>query len=121
MDCLASHIPPSVRSLFEAYAPPGSEEYVPYVGVALTSLLAVYVGYLYFRSWKEAAVTFNVPIPSEVRKSGEGKTWDEVQGQQKMVLQDQVRGVSIIRRCLSNEFHCVHKLTYEVHRNGTTN
>ncbi|KAJ5325229.1 hypothetical protein MYU51_020931 [Penicillium brevicompactum] len=92
MDCLASHIPPSLRSLFEAYALPGSEQYVPYVGVALTSLLAVYVGYLYYRSWKEAAVTFNVPIPSEVRKSGAGKTWEEVQGQQKMVLQDQVRG-----------------------------
>ena len=121
MDCLASHIPPSLRSRFETYAPPGSEEYVPYVGVALTSLLAVYVGYLYYRSWKEAAVTFNVPIPSEVRKSGAGKTWEEVQGQQKMVLQDQVRGVSTSWQCLSNALRGVQKLTYEVHRNGTTN
>lgn len=94
MDCLASHIPPSLHHLLETYAPPGSVKYVPHVGVALTSLLAVYVGYLYIQSWKEAAITFNVPIPTEVRKSGAGTTWEEVQGQQKMVLQDQVRGVS---------------------------
>lgn len=116
MDCLASHIPPSLRSLFEAYAPPGLEEYVPYVGVALTSLLAVYVGYLYYRSLKEAAVTFNVPIPSEVRRSSAGKTWVEVQGQQKMVLQDQVRGVSTSWQCLSNALHGVQRLTYEVQK-----
>ncbi|CAP86660.1 putative aldehyde dehydrogenase-like protein [Penicillium chrysogenum] len=91
MDCLASCIPP-LRTLLEAYAPPGSAEYAPYIGVALTSLAAVYVGYLYLQSWREAAVLFNVPIPPEVRNSGSIKTWDEVQGQQKMVLQDQARG-----------------------------
>lgn len=88
-------MPQSLRSLLEIYAPPGSEEYVPYVGVSLASLLAVYVGYLYILSWKEAGVTFNVPIPVEVRNRGSSKTWEEVQGLQKMVLQDQVRGVSI--------------------------
>ncbi|OQE34885.1 hypothetical protein PENCOP_c015G06470 [Penicillium coprophilum] len=92
MDCLASHIPPALRSLLEACAPPGSAEYAPYIGVALTSLVAVYVGYLYFQSWREAAIVFNVPIPSEVRNGGSIRTWDEVQGQQKMVLQDQARG-----------------------------
>lgn len=94
MDCLASYIPLSLGTLLEAYAPPGSAEYAPYIGVALTSLAAVYVGYLYLQSWKEAAVIFNVPIPREVRNSGSIKTWDEVQGQQKTVLQDQARGVS---------------------------
>ncbi|KAJ6177877.1 hypothetical protein N7519_008338 [Penicillium mononematosum] len=92
MDCLASYIPLSLRTLLEAYAPPGSTEYAPYIGVALTSLAAVYVGYLYLQSWREAAVVFNVPVPPEVRNSGSIKTWDEVQGQQKMVLQDQARG-----------------------------
>ncbi|CAG7967898.1 unnamed protein product [Penicillium nalgiovense] len=92
MDCLASYIPLSLGTLLEAYAPPGSAEYAPYIGVALTSLAAVYVGYLYLQSWKEAAVIFNVPIPREVRNSGSIKTWDEVQGQQKTVLQDQARG-----------------------------
>jgi hypothetical protein len=101
MDCLASHIPPSLHSLLDAYAPPRSEEYVPHIGVALASLLAVYVGYLYILSRREAAVAFNVPIPAEVRKSEAGRTWEEVQGQQKMVLQDQVRGVSASPGCLA--------------------
>ncbi|KAJ5173722.1 uncharacterized protein N7500_001653 [Penicillium coprophilum] len=92
MDYLASHIPPALRSLLEAYAPPGSAEYAPYIGAALTSLVAVYVGYLYLQSWREAAIVFNVPIPSEVRNGGSIRTWDDVQGQQKMVLQDQARG-----------------------------
>lgn len=95
MDCLASHMPQSLRSLVEMYAPPGSEEYVPYIGVSLASLLAVYVGYLYILSRKEAGVNFNVPTPLEVRNRGSSKTWEDIQGQQKMLLQDQVRGVSI--------------------------
>ena len=94
MGCLTSHIPPSLRYCLEDNAPPGSAEYAPHVGVALTSLLAVYVGYLYFQSWREAAVVFNVPIPSEIRNSRSIKTWDEVQGLQKIVLQDQAQGVS---------------------------
>ena len=94
MGCLVSHIPGSLRILLEAYAPPGSVEYAPHIGVALTSFVAVYVGYLYLQSWREAAVVFNVPIPFEVRKNGSIKAWDEVQGQPKLVLQDQARGVS---------------------------
>jgi hypothetical protein len=94
MDCLAKHIPPSLLSLLGAYAPPGSAEYAPIFRVALASLVAVYVGYLYIQSRKEAAVAFNVPVPPEVRKSGTGKSWDEAQGQQKKVLEDQTRGVS---------------------------
>ncbi|KAJ5757339.1 uncharacterized protein N7511_006033 [Penicillium nucicola] len=62
------------------------------IGVALASLVAVYVGYLYIQTQKEAAVAFNVPIPTEVRKSHTGKSWDEAQGQQKKVLEDQARG-----------------------------
>ncbi|QQK45304.1 Oxidoreductase (Msc7), putative [Penicillium digitatum] len=92
MGCLVSHIPGSLRILLEAYAPPGSVEYAPHIGVALTSFVAVYVGYLYLQSWREAAVVFNVPIPFEVRKNGSIKAWDEVQGQPKLVLQDQARG-----------------------------
>lgn len=74
--------------------PPEVLEYTPNIGVAFASLVAAYVGYLYTQSWKEAAVAFNVPIPPEVRNNKSVKTWDEVQGQQKMVLQDQARGVS---------------------------
>jgi hypothetical protein len=107
MDCLAKHIPSPIISLLEAYAPPGSAEYAPMIGVALASLVAVHVGYLYIQSCKEAAVTFNVPIPSEVRKSSTGKSWDEVQGQQKQVLEDQARGVSFSRLC----FPCLFRVS----------
>ncbi|KAJ5092434.1 hypothetical protein NUU61_007304 [Penicillium alfredii] len=88
MDCLVSHIPPSLRSLVEAGGPLYTE-HAPWIGVALVSLVAVYAGYLYIRCQKEAAVAFNVPVPSEVRNSSTGKKWEEVQGQQKQVLQDQ--------------------------------
>lgn len=94
MDCLLSNLPACTRSIVEPYASQLSPENVQLIGVALVSLAAVYVGYLYILSQKEAAVTFNVPLPSEVRKSGEGRKWDEVQGQEKRVLEDQARGVS---------------------------
>lgn len=93
MDFLA-YIPPSLRALLAAYMPPESVEHAPHIGVAFASLVAVYVGYLYIQSWKEAAVVFNIPIPSEVRNGASIKTWDQVQGQQKIVLQDQAQGVS---------------------------
>ncbi|KAJ5778850.1 hypothetical protein N7457_006570 [Penicillium paradoxum] len=93
MDVLA-RVPPSLRTLLEDNMPPEVVEYAPYIGVAFASLVAVYVGYLYTQSWKEAAVVFNVPIPSEVRNSASIKSWDEAQGKQKIVLEDQARGVS---------------------------
>jgi hypothetical protein len=93
MDFLAS-MPPSLRAFLEDRTPPEVLEFTPYIGIAFASLVAVYVGYLYTKSWKEAAVVFNVPIPSEVRDNASIKTWDEVQGQQKMVLEDQAKGVS---------------------------
>ncbi|KAJ5566777.1 hypothetical protein N7535_006083 [Penicillium sp. DV-2018c] len=91
MDCLAS-MPPSLRAFLEHRVSPEILEFTPHIGVALASFVALYVGYLYTKSWKEAAVAFNVPIPSEVRNNASTKSWDEVQGQQKMVLEDQAKG-----------------------------
>lgn len=95
MDCLLSHLPESFRSIVEPYSPHVSAEHAQLIGVALVSLVAVYVGYCYILSCKEAAVTFNVPLPSEVRNSSGGKKWDEVQGQERRVLEEQARGVSV--------------------------
>lgn len=78
----------------EPYSPQISTEHAQFIGVALVSLAVAYVGYSYILSQREASVTFNVPLPAEVRKSAEGKKWDEVQGQEKRVLEDQARGVS---------------------------
>jgi hypothetical protein len=96
MDCLLSRLP-CVRAVVEPYSSSVSAEHAQLLGVALISLAAVYMGYLYILSRKEAAVTFNVPLPQEVRKNGQGKKWGEVQGQEKRVLEDQARGVSFHR------------------------
>ncbi|KAJ5094785.1 hypothetical protein N7456_010646 [Penicillium angulare] len=91
MVCLISYLPPSLQEVLEPYVPL-YEQHAPMIGVALASLLAIYVGYLYVQCQKEAAVAFNVPIPPEVRKSHTGKKWEEVKGVQKQVLEDQARG-----------------------------
>jgi hypothetical protein len=94
MDCLLSHLPTCVRSLAETRASSLSKEHAQCIGVALVSLAAVYVGYLYILGRREAAVSFNVPLPAEVRKGTPGRQWKDAQGQEKRVLEDQVRGVS---------------------------
>lgn len=99
MDCLLSHIPPSLRSLAQTYGPSVSEN-APLLGVALVSVAAIYAGFLYLLAQREAAVAFNVPLPPELRKGWTGRKWEEVQGQDKRVLEDQVRGVSFEAYCL---------------------
>ncbi|KAJ5180161.1 hypothetical protein N7492_003371 [Penicillium capsulatum] len=92
MDCLFSRLPPVLRDNAQVYTPAISPKHVQWAGIAAVSLVAVYVGYLYIQSQREAAVTFNVPVPPEVRKNGSAKKWEDIQGQQKRVLEDQVRG-----------------------------
>ena len=96
MDCVLSHLPPSVGALVDPYVSALSTESVQWVAVALLSLIAIYAGFLYIRSAKEAAVAFNVPVPPEVRKSDAIlKRWEDASGLEKQVLEGQVRGVSI--------------------------
>lgn len=66
-----------------------------WLGVAFLSLGAVYLSYAYVLCKREAAVAFNVPLPPEVRENWTGRKWDEVQGEERAVLEGQVRGVSI--------------------------
>lgn len=70
------------------------EPHAPLLGVALASIGAVYLGYLYLLSRREAPVSFNVPLPAEVRSSWKGKNWEDVQGEERRVLEGQVKGVS---------------------------
>lgn len=65
-----------------------------WLGAALISAIAVFLGYSFILGQKEAPVTFNVPIPAEVRSNWTGKKWDDVQGEEKKILEGQVRGVS---------------------------
>ncbi|PIG87926.1 aldehyde dehydrogenase-like protein C21C3 [Aspergillus arachidicola] len=87
MEALAPYIPPALLPLAQTL-----HDQVPLVGVALVSLGAIYLGYIYIRGIKEAAVPFNVPIPPEVRANWKGKAWEDVQGEEKRVLEGQIRG-----------------------------
>lgn len=125
MDCLLSHLPESLRSIVEPYSSRVSAEHGQLIGVALVSLVAFYVGYCYILSCKEAAVTFNVPLPSEVRNSSGGKKWDEVQGQERRVLEDQASGVSVDAQSLAASLgDCQNSWSWAnrwfPRRNGTT-
>lgn len=73
------------------------EVHAPWLGVALVSISAVYLSYLYVLCKKEAAVSFNVPLPSEVRANWPGRNWEDVQGEERKVLEGQARGVSSVQ------------------------
>lgn len=80
---------PVSEALAETIAEAG--QWIP---VALVSVGAVYLSYLYVVSQREAAVTFNIPVPREVK--GECRAWEDVQGEEKRVLEEQVKGVSFV-------------------------
>lgn len=54
----------------------------------------VYLGYLYFLSRREAPVKFDVPLPPELRPDWKGKGWEDVEGEERKILEGQVQGVS---------------------------
>ncbi|KAJ5895956.1 uncharacterized protein N7473_005355 [Penicillium subrubescens] len=93
MDQLISYLPQPLLDIVDTHGSCVTAEHAQWAGVALVSLAAIYAGYLYIQCLKEAAVSFNVPLPAEVRNSAGGKKWGEVTGAEKRVLEDQVRGV----------------------------
>lgn len=66
----------------------------------IASVLAVYVGYLYILSLAEAPVTFNVPLPEQLQVNWDGTKWEDLKGDEKRLLEDQVQGVSCIYFCI---------------------
>ncbi|OOF91208.1 hypothetical protein ASPCADRAFT_211492 [Aspergillus carbonarius ITEM 5010] len=87
MDSLTPFIPPALQPFVEHLRTQG-----PLLGVALLSVGAAYLGYLFLLGRKEAAVSFNVPIPPEVRANWKGEKWDSLQGEGRKVVEGQVRG-----------------------------
>ena len=69
---------------------------LPWLVVALTSIGVVYLGYLHILSEREEPVSFNVPVPPEIRPDWVGRNWDDVQGEERKVLEGQVKGVSSV-------------------------
>jgi hypothetical protein len=92
MDCLVSHIPPPVLAAAKDL---GLEP--QWLGIGIVSsftLVAAYLSYAYLLCRKEAPVKFNVPLPPELRPNWVAKNWDDVQGEDKALLEAQARGVS---------------------------
>ncbi|RAL02685.1 aldehyde dehydrogenase family protein [Aspergillus ibericus CBS 121593] len=87
MDSLTPFIPPALLPLVGHLRAQG-----PLLGVALLSVGAAYLGYLFLLGRKEAAVSFNVPIPPEIRANWKGEKWDSLQGEGRKVVEGQVRG-----------------------------
>lgn len=87
-----AYIPPVLLPLIDAL-----RAQTQLLSISLLSFGAVYLGYiLVLKGRKEAAVAFNVPLPAEVRPNWVGRNWEDAQGEEKAVLEGQVRGVSFI-------------------------
>lgn len=63
---------------------------------AIVSVIALYVGYRYILSLAEAPVTFNVPLPKQLRTDWNGTKWEDLEGEGKRILEDQAQGVSCL-------------------------
>lgn len=83
----ASYISPVLQPLMDPLY-----DHAPWLGVALVSFGAVYLGYLFVLGRREAPVAFNVPIPPEARQNATIRKWEDVQGEEKKVLEGQARG-----------------------------
>jgi hypothetical protein len=62
---------------------------------AIVSVVALYVGYLYLSSLAEAPVTFNVPLPEQLKPEWNGVNWGDLQGHDRKILEGQIKGVSL--------------------------
>lgn len=100
MEKLLDRLPASVQSLLDNIDKIDCET-LTYGSVAgLASLLALYVGYLYLLTCREAPVKFNVPLPPPLRSDWQSKKWEDLQGEEKKIVDDQVQGVRCITTSL---------------------
>ncbi|QKX57158.1 uncharacterized protein TRUGW13939_04266 [Talaromyces rugulosus] len=88
---LLEHLPASVQSLLDNIDI--DCETLKYGSIAgLASVLALYFGYLYLLSSRESPVKFNVPLPPPLRTDWQGKKWEDLQGEEKKIVDNQVQG-----------------------------
>ncbi|KKK14352.1 hypothetical protein AOCH_007185 [Aspergillus ochraceoroseus] len=65
------------------------------LGVSLLSFSAVFLGYLFVVSGREAAVPFTVPYPPEIGANWVGKKWEELQGEERKIIEGQIGGTKV--------------------------
>lgn len=89
METLATYVPPSLHPLMELLEP-----HTQWLSIALVSISALYLTTIYVSHKRESAVPFNVPLPPEIRSNYNwtGKNWDDATGEERRVLEGQVRG-----------------------------
>lgn len=88
MEALTPYLPPALLPVVAIL-----HDQVPLISVALVTLGAIYLGCIYISGRKEAAIAFSIAIPPEVRANWNGKKWEDVKGEEKEVLEGQLRGV----------------------------
>ncbi|KAL1970246.1 hypothetical protein VTN77DRAFT_5406 [Rasamsonia byssochlamydoides] len=91
--------PPPVQSILESL--PFDCQWLELGLAAVFSYAAIYLGYLYLLSRREAPVKFDVPLPPELRPDWEAKGWDDVKGEDKEILEGQVQGKWNTQRIMS--------------------
>ncbi|KAL4803269.1 Aldehyde/histidinol dehydrogenase [Aspergillus unguis] len=89
MECLASYIPPALLPFAEQL-----QSQAHTLGIALLSLGAIYVGYLFIAGSRESPVLFSVPSPPEISDDWNGTKWEDLpEGSEgRKVIEGQVRG-----------------------------
>ncbi|ODM20299.1 hypothetical protein SI65_03352 [Aspergillus cristatus] len=89
METLATYIPTQFHQGMEHLEP-----HTQWLPIALLTLTTIYLTTIYVSHKREAAVPFNVPLPPEIRSNYNwtGKSWDDVTGEQRRVLEGQARG-----------------------------
>jgi hypothetical protein len=95
MECLAPYIPPALLSLVER-AQEQVQNQTHTLSIAVLSLSAVLLGYLFVAGSRESPVSFTVPNPPEINPHWEGSKWEDLpQGsEERNVIEGQIRGVS---------------------------
>ncbi|KAL4917662.1 Aldehyde/histidinol dehydrogenase [Aspergillus aurantiobrunneus] len=89
MDCLTPYIPPALLPLAELV-----QSQAHALCLAILSLSAVLLGYLFIACTRESPVSFTVPHPPEINNDWTGTKWEELPegNEEKRVIEGQVRG-----------------------------
>lgn len=89
METLTTYIPSQFHPLMEHLEP-----HTQWLPIALLTLTTIYFTTIYVSHKREAAVPFNIPLPPEIRSNYDwtGKSWGDVTGEQRRVLEGQARG-----------------------------
>jgi hypothetical protein len=102
MEALVPYLPPALLPLVEQTVQQLQNQCHTF-RLAVLSLAAVLLGYLFIAGSKEAPVTFNVPHPPEIEDNWTGTKWEDLPkgSQERRVIEGQISGVSFVSGSLA--------------------